>query len=180
MASIFTTLGGSYREILESGSGRDEPREHRRLRRSRLEHPADRRVDQRERLARRHVWWDALESWCPAFVKTEIQSGGNDIGSVRAITLKDGPTFTEELLASDSAARTYRYKIVDSPLPIIEYVSTVKVIGAGNKSSIIWVSSYKRRAEDHTNPETNDQAMLNLVGGLYKACLGNAKTVAEQ
>lgn len=124
--------------------------------------------------------WDALESWCPAFVKTEIQSGGNDVGSVRAITLKDGPTFTEELLASDSAARTYRYKIIDSPLPIIEYVSTVKVIGAGNKSSIIWVASYKRRAEDHSNTETNDQAMLNLVGGLYKACLGNAKKVAEQ
>ena len=124
--------------------------------------------------------WDALESWCPAFASTVIESGGTEVGSVRAITLKDGPTFTEELLASDPAGRSYRYKIIDSPLPIVEYVSTVRVIGSGSKSSIIWVSSYKRRAADNPTAESDDQAMLNLVGGLYKACLGNAKKVAEQ
>jgi hypothetical protein len=54
------------------------------------------------------------------------------------------------------------------------------VIGSGSKSSIIWVASYKRRAADNPTAESDDQAMLNLVGGLYKACLGNAKKVAEQ
>ena len=123
--------------------------------------------------------WDALESWCPAFVKTEIVSGGNDVGSVRAITLKDGPTFTEELLALDKSGLSYKYKIIDSPLPIVEYVSTVRVVSAGGQTSIVWLATYKRRAKDNPTAEQNDAAMMNLVGGLYKACLGNAKKVAE-
>ena len=123
--------------------------------------------------------WDALETWCPAFAKTEIQSGGNNVGSVRAITLKDGPTFTEELLALDKAGRSYKYKIIESPLPIVEYVSTVRVFDMGDRSEIVWLASYKRRAKDNATAESDDAAMMNLVKGLYKACLGNAKKVAE-
>lgn len=123
--------------------------------------------------------WDALESWCPAFSKTEIVSGGNAVGSVRAITLKDGPTFTEELLALDPTGRSYKYKIIESPLPIVEYVSTVRVYDMGDYSEIVWLASYKRRAQENPTAETDDPAMMNLVGGLYKACLGNAKKVAE-
>jgi len=123
--------------------------------------------------------WDALESWCPAFVKTEIQSGGNAVGSVRAITLKDGPTFTEELLDLNAAGRTYKYKIIDSPLPLVEYVSTVRVFDMGAHSEIVWLSSYKRRAQENPTAENDDAAVQNIVRGLYKACLGNAKKVAE-
>jgi len=124
--------------------------------------------------------WDALQSWCPAFEKTEIVSGGTDVGSIRAVTLAKGPTFTEELLAVDPTAMTLRYKIVDSPLPVVEYVSGMRVVSiAKGTSEIIWVGSYKRRAKDNPGPDANDEAMLKLVGGLYKACLGNAKKVAE-
>ena len=124
--------------------------------------------------------WDALHSWCPAFVKTEIVSSGTNVGSIRAITLDKGPTFTEELLAVDPAAMTLRYKIVESPLPIVEYVSGMRVVSVGKGTSeIIWTGSYKRRAKDNPGPDANDEAMLKLVGGLYKACLANAKKVAE-
>ncbi|MEO8038923.1 MAG: SRPBCC family protein [Betaproteobacteria bacterium] len=124
--------------------------------------------------------WDALQSWCPAFEKTEIVSGGTAVGSIRAITLDKGPTFTEELLAVDPDARTMQYKIVDSPLPIVEYVSGMRVVSLGkDESAIIWYGSYKRRTKDNPGPDANDDAMMKLVGGLYKACLGNAKKVAE-
>jgi hypothetical protein len=123
--------------------------------------------------------WDALQSWCPAFVSTEIRSGGTAVGSVRAIMLNNGPTFTEELLAVDQKALRYRYRIIESPLPIVDYVSTVKVLEAGGKTHVVWSSSYKRRARDKPTPEQNDAAMLSLVGGLYKACLANARKVIE-
>jgi hypothetical protein len=124
--------------------------------------------------------WDALQTWCPAFEKTEIVSGGTDVGSIRAITLGNGPTFTEELLALDGAGMSLRYKIIDSPLPIVEYVSGMRVVSVTKGTSdIIWYSSYKRRAKDNPGPDANDEAMLKLVGGLYKACLANAKKVAE-
>jgi len=124
--------------------------------------------------------WDALESWCPAFEKTEIVSGGTAVGSIRALTVVKGPTFTEELLAVDPSAMTYLYKIVESPLPIVEYVSGVRVVSvAPGTSEIIWVGSYKRRAKDNPGPDANDEAMMKFIGGLYDACLGNAKKVAE-
>lgn len=124
--------------------------------------------------------WDALQSWCPAFEKTEIVSGGVAVGSIRALTVVKGPTFTEELLVSDPAKMTYMYKIVESPLPIVEYVSGVRVVSvAEGTSDIIWVGSYKRRAKDNPGPEVNDEAMMKFIGGLYNACLANAKKVAE-
>jgi hypothetical protein len=123
--------------------------------------------------------WDALQSWCSAFVSTEIRSGGTAVGSVRAVTLDNGPTFTEELLALDPQALSYRYRIVESPLPIVDYVSTVKVLEAGGQTHVVWSSSYKRRVKDNPTPEQDDAAMLKLVGGLYKACLANARKVIE-
>jgi hypothetical protein len=124
--------------------------------------------------------WDALQSWCPAFEKTEIVSGGTDVGSIRALTVVKGPTFTEELLAVDPSAMSLRYKIVESPLPIVEYVSGMRVVSvAEGTSDIIWVGSYKRRAKDNPGPDANDEAMMKFIGGLYNACLGNAKKLAE-
>lgn len=121
--------------------------------------------------------WEALESWCPAFVKTEITSGSG-IGSVRAITLKDGPTFTEELLWADASAMSYSYKIVESPLPLIEYRSSVKVSPVDGGSEITWSGSYKRRAEKPTK-DNDDAAVMGIVGGLYKACLGATKAMLD-
>jgi mxaD protein len=125
--------------------------------------------------------WDALESWCPVFEKTEIVSGGTQVGSVRAITLKDGPTFTEELLAVDAARREYTYRIIESPLPIVDYVSTVRVIAMPDGSSeVVWKSSYKRRVQDNPTPEQDDPAVLKLISGVYRACLGNVKAMVER
>ncbi|MBI1394345.1 MAG: hypothetical protein GC151_00070 [Betaproteobacteria bacterium] len=127
--------------------------------------------------------WDALDSWCPAFVKTEIKSGGTEPGAVRAITLKDGPTFTEQLLSVDKDGTdgySYTYKIVESPLPIVDYVSKVRVIPYGDDKSVIdWQGSYKRRAKDNPTKDNDDAAVMKIVTGLYKACLANAKHMAE-
>lgn len=77
--------------------------------------------------------WDTIQdfrgwqAWHPAFAKTEIARGdGIGEGSVRVLTAKDGAKFTEELVSHDATARTYRYRIIDSPLPITDYVSTLR------------------------------------------------------
>jgi hypothetical protein len=59
------------------------------------------------------------QTWHPAFVSTEItKGGGNAKGTVRVLAAKDGAKFNEELLMHDAAARSYQYRIIDSPLPI--------------------------------------------------------------
>ena len=63
--------------------------------------------------------FDSLNKWHPGFASDELVSGSNDtVGAVRKLTIKDGPSFTERLLAFDAAHHSYRYQIVESPLPV--------------------------------------------------------------
>ena len=72
--------------------------------------------------------FDSLNKWHPGFAQDEIQKGkNNEPGAVRKLTVKDGPSFTEELLAFDDAKHTYKYRIIESPLPLRDYVSHITV-----------------------------------------------------
>src|SRR5262245_37011694 len=72
--------------------------------------------------------FDSLNKWHPAFAKDEIVKGkNNQPGAVRALTIKDGPTFTEELLGFDEAKHSYKYRIIESPLPLSDYSSTLSL-----------------------------------------------------
>ena len=46
---------------------------------------------------------------------------------MRVLTTKDGGKFTEELVAFDAASRSYQYQILESPVPVTDYVSTIEV-----------------------------------------------------
>jgi mxaD protein len=72
--------------------------------------------------------FDGLHKWHPGFAKDVLTKGANNTpGTVRALTIKDGPTFTEELLAFSEKEHTYRYRIIESPLPLQDYVATFTV-----------------------------------------------------
>ena len=78
--------------------------------------------------------WDTIKDfatwqlWHPAFAGTEVVKGdGHSKGAVRVLSAKDGGRFTEELVAFDAAARSFKYRIIESPAPVIGYVSTIEV-----------------------------------------------------
>jgi hypothetical protein len=119
--------------------------------------------------------FETLHNWHPAFSSAKIISGKDGVpGAMRTLTLKDGPSFDEELLAFDNAARKLRYKIVgDAPLPITDYDSTMQVLATGpNASTMIWRSSYKAKGAP------DDEAM-KVINGAYRAGLDNLKKLAE-
>jgi mxaD protein len=122
--------------------------------------------------------FDSLNKWHPAFAKDEIVKGdGNKPGTVRKLTIKDGPSFTEELLAFDEATHSYRYRIIESPLPLRNYVShiSVKPDGKGG-SKLTWSGTFKRKSTSDTPPEAeNDAAAIKLITGVYEAGLANVK-----
>src|SRR3981189_2788560 len=66
--------------------------------------------------------FDSLNKWHPGFAKDEIVKGDdNKPGTVRKLTIKDGPSFTEELLAFDDGTHSYRCRIIESTLPLAAY-----------------------------------------------------------
>jgi mxaD protein len=126
--------------------------------------------------------FDGLNKWHPGFAADEIVSGGNGkVGSVRKLTIKDGPSFTEKLLAFDDAGRSYRYQIVESPLPITHYVSKVTVRSeGGGMTKVIWSGTFQRKNPADNPPDAeSDAGAIKLVKGVYRGGLDNLKKMLE-
>jgi len=122
--------------------------------------------------------FDSLNKWHPGFAKDEIVKGENNKpGAVRKLTVKDGPSFTEELLAFDAATHSYRYRIIESPLPLRNYVSHISVKpGAKGGSLVTWSGTFKRKSTSDTPAEAeNDDAAVKLITGVYEGGLANLK-----
>ena len=120
--------------------------------------------------------FDALNKWHPAFSGDVLTKGANgQVGSVRSLTLKDGPTFTEELTAYNDAKMMFSYKIIESPLPVDKYTSTMTVTPKGNGSVITWVGNYITKA----GSGKTDADSQGLIDGAYQAGLDNVKKMAE-
>lgn len=126
--------------------------------------------------------FDGLNKWHPGFSADTIVSGGNgQVGSVRKLTIKDGPSFTEKLLAFDDAGRSFRYQIVESPLPITDYVSRVTVRSeGGGMTKVIWSGTFKRKNPADNPPEAqSDAGATKLIKGVYRGGLDNLKKMLE-
>ena len=128
----------------------------------------------------RKVWdavkdFNGLSKWHPAFSEAIIVEGQNNTpGAKRKLTLKDGPSFIEELIAFDDKGMTLRYVILgDAPLPVAEYDSTLKVVALGpNTSAVIWRGAFFAKG-------AKDDDVIKALRGAYRAGLDNVKKTNE-
>lgn len=109
-----------------------------------------------------------LDVWHPVVVTSELTKGDSQtLGSVRVLTLGNGATITEKLVANDVANKTYSYAITESPLPVDNYVGTITVSPANDgKSMVTWSSTFD--AKDATDEESKES-----TAGIYDAGLNN-------
>ena len=62
--------------------------------------------------------FNALNTWHPAVAKDDIVEGTNNtVDAVRQLTLKDGGTIKEKLLAFNDAGHKFRYAILEGVIP---------------------------------------------------------------
>ena len=116
----------------------------------------------------------AWQTWHPAIAGTEITEGKNNSkGAVRVLTTKDGAKITERLTAYSAGAMTYTYRILESPLPVTDYVSTLKVTKSKSGSTVTWSSKFK--AKDGTP----DDEAKKVMTGVYRAGLDNLPNVVK-
>ena len=126
--------------------------------------------------------FDQLNTWLPPVAKDEIVEGQNNtVGAVRLLTLKDGGTVKEKLVAFTPTAHTFRYRIVESVLPVSHYISvfTVKSAGKG-KSTVTWSGRFKRKNLGPSPADSeNDKAATDTITGVYQAGLSTLKKNVE-
>lgn len=114
-------------------------------------------------------------SWHPAVAKVEITQGKEGRkGAVRKVTTRDGAVIVEELLERSARTRTVRYRIIESPLPVADYVSTLKVSGDGDRASVSWSSTFRRKDEE-AKQGADDAAARKIVAGIYQSGLQSLK-----
>ena len=100
-----------------------------------------------------------IGSWLTIVVKCELKEAGGK--KVRILTTADGGVLVESLERWDDAGRSYTYRIQSSPLPMENYIATIKVSGVGEASTVEWSSSFDAKGA----PEAD---VVKTIGGIYQ------------
>lgn len=120
--------------------------------------------------------WNNLHGWHPVFSNAELTGGANnEPGATRKLTIKDGPSFDEELLAFDDKAMTLTYRIIgENGLPLTDYNSTLSVTAVdATHARVDWRGGFASKAGQ------KDEDNVNLITGVYRAGLDNLKKLSE-
>ncbi|MEP7043112.1 MAG: SRPBCC family protein [Dokdonella sp.] len=126
--------------------------------------------------------FDGLNTWHPAVAKDQIVAGkNNEVGAERLLTLGDGGTIKEKLLAFDAKHHSFKYAILEGVLPVSDYTSTVSVKSAGkDKSTVTWSGVFKRKNTGAKPGEKeNDATATTTMSGVYQGGLDNLKKILE-
>jgi len=103
-----------------------------------------------------------IANWHPAIAKSELSPGkpGDAVGSIRTCTLGDGAQLREEQTARSDAERSYTYSILESPMPVENYISTVKVTPDGDKAPSRLVVHLRRAHRGRNRDGRHDERRL--------------------
>lgn len=117
--------------------------------------------------------WDVLrdfnghESWHPAVAESAIERGqsSSKVGCVRRFRLADGSVLREQLLSLSDLEQTFSYCLLDTPVPLFNYVAHVALVPVTDGDATFW--QWQSRFDTRAGEET---AMATLVGeNIYQA-----------
>lgn len=104
----------------------------------------------------------SIKDWHPVIAGCEqFEQDGK---TMRTLTTGDGGELLEELVEMDDAGRSMTYSIIESPLPIANYTSTIAVSEASEGATITWSSTFDAAG-------ASDEEALELMTGIYRAGL---------
>jgi NADPH2:quinone reductase len=108
-------------------------------------------------------------TWHPAVAESAIEAGepADLVGCVRAFALRDGAVLREQLVALSDRERSLTYCILDAPLPLADYVATLRLspVTDGDRTFAHWHASF-------TPPPAQAESLTRLVAeDIYEAGL---------
>ncbi|MDQ0390960.1 zinc-binding dehydrogenase [Labrys monachus] len=80
------------------------------------------------------------DRWHPAVGRSEIDHGDpvDAIGAIRHFWLADGSELREQLLSLSDADRSFTYCLLEAPIPLMDYVATVRLRPVTDGSRTFW------------------------------------------
>lgn len=103
-----------------------------------------------------------IGSWHPA-VETCTPSEAAGV-KVRTLALKGGGTLKEEQVSRDDKVMSYTYTILEGPLPVSDYRSTLAVAPDGAGSKVTWSGTFDAKG-------VPDSVASDAIQGIYESGL---------
>ena len=125
------------------------------------------------------IIWKALssfsdvEKYIPLVIRSTVEGSG--VGAKRTCIIPNQSggeeEIQEEMKSLDNDARTFSYSIISSPLPVENYLSTVKVQDLGNeKCEVEWSSTFEPKG-------MAEEEVVKMIEGVYLAVIDGLKKV---
>lgn len=109
-----------------------------------------------------------IGTWHPAVASCTLSD--KDGVKLRTLALKGGGTILESQTSRDDKVMSYTYAIVESPLPVSDYSSTLAVSPKGSGSTVTWTGTFKAKGAP-------DAVAADAITGIYESGL---KAIAER
>lgn len=111
--------------------------------------------------------FNGFDRWHPALATSAIErsQSADRIGCVRRVRLADGSELREQLLALSDLEQSYSYCLLDTPIPLFNYVAHVQLMPVtdGDRTFWHWESRFTTRPGD-------EKSMCEMVGeGIFQA-----------
>ncbi|MYA89161.1 MAG: SRPBCC family protein [Boseongicola sp. SB0662_bin_57] len=117
--------------------------------------------------------WDVIrdfnghDRWHPAVAESHIERGypSDMVGCVRNFRLEDGANLREQLLTLSDLEQTFSYCLLDTPVPLFNYVAHVRLFPVTDGDLTYW--EWESRFD---TPPGRASELSELVGdGIYAA-----------
>lgn len=111
--------------------------------------------------------WEVLrdfnghDRWHPAVADSAIERGRDSdrIGCVRRFHLEDGSELREKLLTLSDSEMAFSYCLLDTPVPLLNYVAHVRLLPVTDGDRTFW--HWESRFD---TPEGREEELGQLVG----------------
>ncbi|CAB3909206.1 SRPBCC family protein [Achromobacter denitrificans] len=91
--------------------------------------------------------FNGLADWHPGIAQSRLEEGGRHdaVGSVRHLTLKPSGFVRERLLMLDDPGTALRYSIVETDLPMRDYIAGVSLhpVTEGGQTLVQWWADFR-------------------------------------
>jgi hypothetical protein len=110
--------------------------------------------------------FNGLSNWHPAIAESRIENGepADKVGCIRNFSLRNCDRLREQLLGLSDFDMFCTYSILDSPMPLTNYVATLRLtpITDQDRTFIEWSADFD------CAPDKEGELVSNIGGGVFQ------------
>jgi hypothetical protein len=108
--------------------------------------------------------FNGLPKWFPGVTDSHIEAGvpSGQPGCIRNFGLEGGPRIREQMLALSDHDHVCDYKMLESPLPVSDYVATLRLSGGPGNTTLAEITS------QFNVPPAQEGEVVGMLTGIYQ------------